>query len=153
MVNMNQLLPILIVEHHSEERSKMSDSFSSLQIGNPLVFVSDSDAAFTYLEELSLSPFKRKRLPGLIFLDLQSEHNTSLNLLEGIKKDPAYCQVPVVVLSNSTDANDIETCYSLGCNGYFQKPQAEQSYNELIRLVHDFWFNSVSVSNMKEFVS
>jgi len=149
---MNQHLPILIVEHHSDERGRISDSFNSLQIDNPLVFVSDSDAAFTYLHELSLSPFKKKRLPGLIFLDLQLEHDTSIDLLAGIKKDPAYCQVPVVVFSNSADANDIETCYSLGCNGYFQKPQAEKGYNELIQLVHDFWFNSMSLSNTKEFV-
>lgn len=148
---MNQHSPILIVEHHAAQRSMISESFNALQIRNPLVFVSDSEAVFTYLNELAHSPFKNNRLPGLIFLNLQLEQGTSLDLLASLKKDPFYCQVPVVVFSNAVDADDVDVCYSLGCNGCFQKPDTEKGYDELIQLVHDFWFNSMSFSNAKEF--
>lgn len=62
-------------------------------------------------------------LPRLILLDLYLPHRIQgWNLLSTLKAHHLYREVPVVVLSQSTDAGDISESYALRVNSYIVKP-------------------------------
>jgi two-component system response regulator len=49
----------------------------------------------------------------------------------------------VVVLTTSTDARDIENCYSMGANSYIKKDVDFDEFFQTIQSLIDYWFNAV----------
>ena len=58
----------------------------------------------------------------LVLLDIKLPHLDGIEVLRLIKEHPGARRIPVVMLSASDAARDIETCYDLGANGYIYKP-------------------------------
>jgi len=58
---------------------------------------------------------------------------------EFLKNNPALSVVPVVVLSNSDDPDDVRQAYLLGPNAYFVKPAGYLALEDLARRIHDYW--------------
>lgn len=79
-------------------------------------------------------------LPDLMLLDLNMPRMDGFEVLRRIKGDEAYRSMPVVVLSTSGAAADIQLAYALHCNSYVIKPL---SYSQFSSAVHDlahYWF-------------
>lgn len=70
-------------------------------------------------------PYADKELPHVIFLDLRMPKLGGLEVLERLKSDPELSCIPVVVLTSSARAEDIDAAYRLGSNSYVTKPVAE----------------------------
>jgi len=63
----------------------------------------------------------KKEVPDLILLDLLLPKKDGFQVLEELKKDSAVKNVPVVVLSNLGQKEDIDRCLSLGAKDYLIK--------------------------------
>jgi two-component system, response regulator len=61
-------------------------------------------------------------LPNLMILDLKLPKINGLQLLEAIRASAHAAQLPVLALSSSDEAIDIETCHRLGVVDYLRKP-------------------------------
>jgi len=142
---MKDKLSILIVEDQLEEQDKISMSLSFLKIDNPLIFTVNHKTTFAYLDSLPETILRSKRLPGLIILDYYLKGEAAFNILKDIKAHPVYRQVPVIVFSTSNAVADLNACYSIGCNGYFQKPDCEDGYRKILEIVCNFWFKEVEL--------
>jgi CheY-like chemotaxis protein len=60
-------------------------------------------------------------MPNLILLDLKLRRMSGLDLLRWIRQTPSLRSMPVVVLSGSADATDLNRAYELGIDGYIVK--------------------------------
>jgi CheY-like chemotaxis protein len=80
-----------------------------------------------------------KQLPHVIFLDLRMPKMNGLEVLERIKGDPELSTIPVVVLTSSDRAEDIEAAYRLGTNSYVTKPGVSDDLRRGLRHVADYW--------------
>jgi CheY-like chemotaxis protein len=60
--------------------------------------------------------------PDAVFLDLQMPVMDGLEVLEMLRKDPAYRSLPVVVLSALSDRATVQRAISLGIADYLVKP-------------------------------
>lgn len=71
--------------------------------------------------------------PNIILLDLILPKKIGKEVLKELKADPEYNMIPVVILSNLDNEEDIKTCLSLGAVDYFVK--ANHPIKEIIEKV------------------
>ena len=64
-------------------------------------------------------------------------------VLAEIKQDENLKQIPVVVLTTSSDERDIEKCYNAGANSYVLKPVNLDGFMNSIQLLTGYWFEIV----------
>ncbi|MCF7974041.1 MAG: response regulator [Phycisphaerae bacterium] len=78
-------------------------------------------------------------MPYMIMLDLNMPRMNGLEFLEEIKKNQTLCRIPVVVLTTSTEACDIDQTFSHSVAGYMVKPIDYNKMVEIIHTVNDYW--------------
>ena len=69
----------------------------------------------------------------LVLLDLNLPDMTGVDILEKIKANPHTRRSPVVVLTTTDDAREIQRCYDLGANVYITKPVNYEGFANAIR--------------------
>jgi two-component system response regulator len=79
--------------------------------------------------------------PDLILLDLNMPGMDVRRFLELLKADERLRSIPVVVLSTSADAVDIDRCYRIGASTYIQKPVTFDGLTKAVRALKDYWFS------------
>ncbi len=85
------------------------------------------------------------RLPDLILLDLNLPRQGGLEVLTSIKNDPALRHIPVIVMSTSESAADIESAYALRANCYISQPVDLGEFFQVVRLISDFWLKTAKL--------
>lgn len=78
-------------------------------------------------------------LPDLILLDLNMPGMSSLDFLRELRSDARFMGGPVVVLTTSDLASDVQACFELGVEGYFVKPLEYERFAELLTRIIDYW--------------
>jgi CheY-like chemotaxis protein len=58
---------------------------------------------------------------------------TGIDILKRVKGNDVLKRVPVVVLTTTDDAQEIQRCYDLGCNVYITKPVDYENFAQAIR--------------------
>lgn len=76
--------------------------------------------------------------PELIFLDLNMPIMNGWECLEILKNDKRYQDIPVIMISTSSHKKDMDKAASLGCIGYFVKPN---NFNDLKHILHSLTTN------------
>jgi DNA-binding NtrC family response regulator len=79
----------------------------------------------------TLMPFMAEHLPALIVLDLTMPNISGLDLLDRIITD--YPQVPVIVMTATTDLNTAIECMKKGAFDYLVKPVEQSRYLSSIK--------------------
>lgn len=69
----------------------------------------------------------------LILLDLNLPDMTGIDILQAIKANEHTRRSPVVVLTTTDDAREIQRCYDLGANVYITKPVNYEGFSNAIR--------------------
>ena len=69
----------------------------------------------------------------LILLDLNLPDMTGIDILERLKNNVHTRRSPVVVLTTTDDAREIQRCYDLGANVYITKPVNYEDFANAIR--------------------
>lgn len=81
-----------------------------------------------------------KRLPDLVLLDLQLPQMSGLDVLAAIKREERTRHIPVIVMSNSGDGQNVMNSYRLHASAYVLKPIDIAKYREAIALMEQFFF-------------
>jgi two-component system response regulator len=79
--------------------------------------------------------------PKLILMDLKLPRVDGLQVLHRLKSDPRTQAVPVVILSSSSDPNDIAETYRLGGNSYIVKPVDFDDFHQAARVLGTYWLH------------
>lgn len=69
----------------------------------------------------------------LILLDLNLPDMSGTEILQHIKENPFTKRLPVVILTTTDDAREIQRCYDLGANVYITKPVDYDGFANAIR--------------------
>lgn len=72
---------------------------------------------------------------SVIFLDLNMPVKSGFDVLHEIKTTPAISNIPVVILTTSSNPNDISQCKKLGARLYIRKPSSINALKKAIRYV------------------
>lgn len=108
--------------------------------GNVAVdIVSDGSEA---LSRLRLSEFEADRndpLPSCIILDLKLRTVDGFAVLSEVKSNATTKRIPVIVLTSSSDQNDVRHAYDLGANSYIVKPVEFADLSMIAERIVSYW--------------
>lgn len=79
--------------------------------------------------------------PALILLDLKLPRKSGIEILEWLGARPDLKDVPIVVLTSSSEAEDIRAAYRLGARAYVVKPVGFDLLKGLVAAVSEFLLN------------
>ena len=82
---------------------------------------------------------QRHPFPVLVLLDLKLPRRSGLEVLEWIRAQTGLKRLPVVVLTSSKEATDVNRAYDLGANSYLVKPVGFDSLLELVKSLEVYW--------------
>ena len=135
-------LPILIAEDDPDDRALIDEAFSAAAVMNPRYFVKDGEDVMQYLKrEGEFASVGRHPFPALLMLDLNMPRKNGREALREIRADPAFRQLPVVVISTSRHPDDVEHVYREGANAFVCKPTSHADFVELVRILNLHWFD------------
>jgi CheY-like chemotaxis protein len=81
--------------------------------------------------------------PRVIITDLKMPQMDGIEFLRWIHEHPRYRVVPTIVLTSSTDKNDVQHAFSYGASGYMIKPLGLEPLERLAKIVADYWTASL----------
>ena len=117
---------------------------------NSLYIANDGEEALDYMYRRGAyeNPKSSPR-PDLILLDLNMPKLDGRAVLKQIKSDPELRQIPVIVLSTSSQEEDILRSYDLGVNSYITKPTHMDGFIKAIQEIESYWFNLVVLAKKR----
>ncbi len=135
---------ILFVEDSDEDFYTAKRAFTKAGVANEIYRCVDGEDALDYLYRRGKYTDRRVApLPNMIFLDLNLPKLDGKEVLAVIKKDSHLCDIPVVILTTSSDERDIEKCYEAGANSYIQKPVGFENFMKMVQELKNYWFEVV----------
>ena len=129
--------PILLVEDNPMDIDLTRRAFAKQNISNPIQTARDGEVAISYIDKWA----EGELLPQIILLDLKLPRVDGLDVLQRLKTHPIYRQIPVIILTSSSDSGDIARAYQLGANSYIIKPVDFEKFLEVADLLHSYWCN------------
>ena len=83
--------------------------------------------------------------PDLIFLDLHMPQLTGLDLLKRIKRTPTLSHIPVIILTNAINRDDMVRAYENHASGYICKSFKVEEYQEKLAKTLDYWVSATAL--------
>ncbi|WP_303285333.1 response regulator [Marinobacter sp. SS8-8] len=139
-------IPILMAEDDAMDRLLTEEALREGRLNNPLSFVEDGVQLMAYLR--NQPPFEDAATypePGIILLDLNMPKKDGRTCLEEIQQDPALKHIPVVVMTTSTQEEEVFRSYDLGANSFICKPVDFDKLVSLMKTFNNYWFSIVEL--------
>jgi CheY-like chemotaxis protein len=89
------------------------------------------------------SPGSRDTLPLLMLLDLNTPGDDGRDVLREVRCHDPVGTMPVVVISASANARDLQFCYANGANAYHVKPVDHVLHLKVLEDIFAYWLSSV----------
>lgn len=140
------IITVLYAEDDSDDQFLLKDAWEENKIINPLHIVNDGVELLEYLNnEGKFSDSKKYPLPGVILLDLNMPRMNGSEVLEKIKKNKRFKNIPVTVLTTSKAEEDIFRSYNLGVNSFITKPVSFEGLVKIVSAFGKYWFEIIEL--------
>ena len=130
---MKDFKPILLVEDDTVDAKTIKRAFEDLKVRNKIIHVTNGEEALEYLQN------SHNKKPRVILLDLNMPKMNGIEFLQAVKPDATLKQIPVVVLTTSSEEEDIVKSFNLGVAGYITKPGTYAGFVEKLKTVEIYW--------------
>jgi CheY-like chemotaxis protein len=124
---------IIMVEDDDGHAKLIEKNIRRAGVNNPITPFANGSDAIKFLFGADGSAVANKGRAMLILLDLNLPDMSGIDILRRIKENEHLKRSPVVVLTTTDDAVEIQRCYDLGCNVYITKPVNYESFAHAIR--------------------
>jgi two-component system response regulator len=131
---------ILLVEDNADDEELTTRALRKANIANEIVVTRDGKEAIDYLfgqgayEGRDLSS-----MPAVILLDLKLPKLSGLDVLQRVRADPRTKLVPIVVLTSSSEDEDMLKSYESGANSYVRKPVEFGAFVNAVSQLGIYW--------------
>jgi CheY-like chemotaxis protein len=131
---------ILLVEDNPDDEALAIRALKRHHISNEIVVAHDGVEALDYMFGTGIFAGRDISIkPTVILLDLKLPRVDGIEVLRRLREDERTKLVPVVVLTTSSEEQDMLDSYSLGCNSYIRKPVDFTQFSEAIRQLGMYW--------------
>jgi CheY-like chemotaxis protein len=141
-------ITILMADDDEDDRELVRDALEGTRLGERIEFVNDGQELIEYLRHdgpYANAPAPR---PSIILLDLHMPRKGGREALAELKADESLRQIPVVVLTTSSDELDVRNAYDLGASSYITKPVTHAQLTEVMQFVARYWSEVVELPDM-----
>jgi len=131
---------ILLVEDNPYDAELALRALHKRHLANKVVHLKDGEEALHFL--FGTGPYAARdtsQRPKVMLLDLKLPKVDGLEVLRAIRSDPRTKNIPVVVLTSSSEQRDIVESYALGVNSYVVKPLEFDSFAAAVTELGCYW--------------
>lgn len=133
---------ILLVEDNPDDEELTLLAMRRSKILNEVAVVRDGVEALDYL--LCRGPYERRdpsAAPQLILLDLKLPKLDGLEVLRQLRANPRTATLQIVVLTSSSQEEDVAASYRSGANSYVRKPVSFDEFVDAIGQIGRYWLS------------
>ncbi len=134
-----EAVEILLVEDSDADAELIIRALRKGNVVNRMVRVRDGVEALDFVFRNGNFKDRGAGQPRLVLLDLKMPRLGGIDVLRKIKSDDATKTIPVVVLTSSAEAQDVQESYKLGVNSYLVKPVAFADFTNVITHTGLYW--------------
>lgn len=139
----SRIAEILLVEDNDDDVYLTREAFAAASLRVNLQRVDNGEKCLKYLRKQP--PYEDAVTPDLILLDMHMPVMDGHEVFSEIIKDEKLRHLPVVVLTTSYEAEDIQKMYGLRCSSYITKPVNFDSFVGAIGQLAGYWLTVVVV--------
>jgi len=131
---------VLIVEDDPNDQFLIQHAFREIGVTDPVHYVGDGAEAIAYmLGEGKYADREKYAYPTFIITDLKMPGTDGFAVLEFLKSNPEWKVIPTIVLSASSDLDDIKKSYMLGASSYHIKPNTAEELRQQLAVINAYW--------------
>ena len=135
---MNQDMVILIAEDDAGHFQLIKKNLWLACVNNEILQFKDGQQILDFLFQtgngMNLDETKRY----IVLLDVRMPKVDGLDVLRRIKDDEKLRQIPVIMLTTTSESGMIEQCYELGCSYYMVKPVDYHNFMQAVQNLGKF---------------
>jgi len=140
--NPNKVLRVVLIEDNIADIELSLRAFQKLNTDIDVIVLQDGAEALDFLHAKEKYVSRNiQELPRLILLDLQLPKLNGHEVLKEIRANENTAQIPVVILSTSSEDADVNLSYELGSNSYIRKPIAYEEFSKAIEDIGRYWLD------------
>lgn len=131
---------ILLVEDNPDHRELALQALSESCDVSRIAIAEDGVDALDFLFGRGARAGRdTRKQPRLVILDMKLQRMHGVEVLRAIRGDPRTASVPVVMLSSSTEKDELDSCYVAGANSVVRKSTDADELRRKMRQVYEFW--------------
>jgi len=131
---------ILLVEDNPDDEELTLLALRKNHIQNEIVVAHDGVEALDYLFGTGMYENRdTSRQPQVVLLDIKLPRLNGLDVLQRMRENPATQFLPVVILTSSSEEEDILASYRLGANSFVRKPVNFHQFVDAIQQLGIYW--------------
>ncbi|MBL8613560.1 MAG: response regulator [Myxococcales bacterium] len=124
---------MLLVEDNPLDQKLMLRALKRAGISARIVVLADGLEAVDFL----LDP--DNGLPAVVLLDINLPRLDGLEVVRRVRAEERTRLVPIVMLTTSDEASDLERSYAFGANSFVRKPVDSEEFDEVVRQLSAYW--------------
>jgi len=131
---------ILIVEDNPDDEEMTLRSLHQAGLANDVQVVRDGVEALDFLFGAgSFAGRDITRMPTVVLLDLKLPKLNGIDVLNRMRENPLTRNVPVVILTSSSEDEDMAKSYDSGANSYVRKPVIFGDFAAVVSQLGLYW--------------
>lgn len=131
---------LLIVDDDDNDRFLIARAFEKLNVGYQIQPLKNGHEALAFIKgEGIYADRKTYPFPSFILTDLKMPEGDGFEILSYLQEHPEILIVPVVMLSGSSDPNDVRHAYLLGASSFIVKPPGIDGLESIVQKLHYYW--------------
>ncbi|ESA34006.1 response regulator receiver protein [Leptolyngbya sp. Heron Island J] len=134
--------PLIVVEDSDEDFEVLQLFMEDMAVANPIYRFTTGDKALDFLYRGQYKSAETATWPSMILLDLNLPGTDGREVLERLKQDEQFREIPIVIFTTNSDPRDIKFCYRKGANGYLIKPVRTEQFEKAVQAFVDYWLNT-----------
>ena len=131
---------LMLVEDNPADVRLIRHALDECKAVYRLTLARDGEEAIAMLRRRA--PHEHVARPDFILLDLNLPRKDGRAVLAEVKEDPELRGIPVVVLSTSTNDQDVRYCYEHHAQSYVAKPVELDRFTEVIGELKQYWMGT-----------
>jgi CheY-like chemotaxis protein len=135
--------PVIYIEDEPNDALLMQIAFQRAGIENPLIVLTDGQEAIEYLARVKEAADK----PCLLLVDLNLTRKSGFEVVEWVRAQPAYQNLPVVILTSSEHDTDREQAHKLGVDEFLVKSPRLDQLGAMMQMFYDRWLRHCAMQS------
>lgn len=131
---------VLLVEDNPDDEALTIRALRKANVANEIEVVRDGKEAVDFLFcEGQHAARDESSIPGLILLDLKLPKLSGFEVLQRLRADSRTKLIPVVILTSSSQDEDVVRSYQSGANSYVRKPVDFTEFVDAVARLGLYW--------------
>lgn len=130
---------ILLIEDNPTDAELTITTLTTAKISNNIFWVADGEQAIDFLLYKNQYKDREHHIPKLILLDIQLPKINGFEVLQALRSNDETKFIPIVVITSSSEEQDIIKSYNLGANSFVTKPIKFDEFSKAMINLGFYW--------------